>query len=96
LRATILLISQLIVINSQGPHLDESAGIFAAPRVFPHNILQEIPPTLMASMPTTAGGFPVFEHCVFRLDGLCPASDDVTFNWLAEHAVPLRINITKA
>ena len=71
--------------GSSGLNLEDR--VYAIPHVSSVFPLQEIPPVLMASLPRAFSDYPVFEDAVFRLDGLCPSSDEAKHTWLGAMAV---------
>jgi hypothetical protein len=76
---------QLIVTGSNGLNLEDR--VYAIPHVSSVFPLQQIPPVLMASLSRAFTDYPVFEDAVFRLDGLCPSSDEAKRTWLGSVAV---------
>ncbi len=71
--------------GTSGLNLEDK--VYAIPQVSSAFPLQEIPPALMASLPRAQSHYPVFEEAVFRLDGLCPSSDEAKRTWLGANAV---------
>ncbi len=71
--------------GTSGLNLEDK--VYAIPQVSSAFPLQEIPPVLMASLPRAFSHYPVFEEAVFRLDGLCPSSDEAKRTWLGANAV---------